>query len=225
MTIRRILSGLDWLAATFLRRLAIKLILVRHGETAWNRERRVQGGSSDVGLDELGRKQVERLALELKEAKIDAIYSSPLKRALDTAMAIASHHQLVVQAEPDLREMEMGELEGVPITEIGANLSQFLLQWRQGQGLERLPGGESVADLASRMWAIVQSIKAKHQQGTVVVVSHYFAIVATVCIALGWPLTCVERIRVQTGSISTIDLDDRQPRLVSLSDICHLRGI
>jgi probable phosphoglycerate mutase len=176
-------------------------------------------------LDELGRKQVERLALALKEAKIDAIYSSPLKRALDTAAAIASHHQLVVQVEPDLREIEVGELEGVPITELGANLSQFLIQWRQGQGMEKLPGGESVADLADRVWAIIQSINTKHQQGAVVVVSHYFVIVAAICVALGWPLTRIERIRVQTGSISTIDLDDKQSRLLLLSDTCHLRGI
>ena len=214
-----------WLAATILRRLAIRLILVRHGETAWNRERRIQGGSSDVELNELGRKQVEMLALALKEAKIDAIYSSPLKRALDTAIAIASYHRLAVQIEPDLREMEVGELEGVSITEIGANFSQFLLQWRQGQGLEKLPGGESVADLADRMWATIQSINGKHQQETVVVVSHYFAVVATICKALGWPLTRLERIRVQTGSISIIDLEDRQPRLVSLSDTCHLREV
>src|SRR4030042_2073100 len=157
-----------------LRRLAIKLILVRHGETAWNQEHRIQGGNSDVDLNELGRKQVERLALALKETKIDAIYSSPLKRAFDTATAIASHHQLAVQVEPDLREMEVGELEGVSITEIGANFSQFLLQWRQGQGLEKLPGGESVADLADRLWATLPSINERHRQETVVVVSHFF---------------------------------------------------
>jgi broad specificity phosphatase PhoE len=203
----------------------IKLILVRHGETAWNRERRIQGGSSDVELNELGREQVERLALALKETKIDAIYSSPLKRALDTAIAIASHHQLAVQVEPDLREMEVGELEGVSIADLGAGISQFLLQWRQGQGLEKLPGGESVVDLADRMWATVQSINEKHQQETVVVVSHFFAVVATICKALGWPLTRLERIRVQTGSISIIEFGDGHSRLVSLGDTCHLREV
>jgi broad specificity phosphatase PhoE len=171
----------------------------------------------------MGRKQVERLGLALKGTKIDAIYSSPLKRALYTAIAIASHHQLAVQVEPDLREMEVGELEGVSIAETGANFSQFLLQWRQGQGSEKLPGGESVADLANRLWATIQSIKEKHRQETVVVVSHYFAVVATICKALGWPLTRVERIRVQTGSISIIDLEDEHSRLVSLGDTCHLR--
>jgi broad specificity phosphatase PhoE len=199
--------------------------LVRHGETSWNQERRIQGGSSDVELNELGRKQVERLALALRETKIDAIYSSPLKRALDTAIAIAGHHQLAVQVEPGLREMEVGELEGISIAELGAGISQFLLQWRQGQGLEKLPGGESVADLANRVWATVQSINEKHQQETVVVVSHFFALVAAICKALGWSLTRIERIRVQTGSISIMDLEDGRARLVLLGDTCHLREV
>lgn len=166
---------------------------------------------------------MERLGLALKETKIDAIYSSPLKRALDTAQAIASHHQLAVQVESDLREMEVGELEGVSIAELGTSFSQFLLQWRQGQGLEKLPGGESVVDLADRVWVTVQFIIKKHQQETVVVVSHFFAVVVTICKALGWPLTSLERIRVQTGSISIIDLGDGRPYLVSLGDTCHLR--
>jgi broad specificity phosphatase PhoE len=206
-----------------LRSSMIRLILVRHGETAWNQERRIQGGSSDTGLSEVGRRQVERLGLALKETKIDAIYASPLKRALDTAQAIAGYHQLIVQVEPDLREMEVGELEGVSIAELGTSFSQFLLQWRQGQGMEKLPGGESVIELADRVWATIESIMKKHEQGTIVVVCHFFTAVAAICKALGWPLTCIERIRVQTGSISIIDLEDGQHRLVSLSDTCHLK--
>lgn len=159
----------------------------------------------------------------MKETKIDAIYSSPLKRAFDTAQAIASRHRLTVQIEPDLREMEVGELEGISIAELGTTFGQFLLQWRQGQGLEKLPGGESVVDLADRVWAIIQLIINKHDRGTVVVVSHFFTVVVTICKTLGWPLTTLERIRVQTGSISIIDMEDGQPRLLSLSDTCHLR--
>lgn len=196
---------------------------MRHGETAWNQERRIQGGSSDVELSDSGRKQAERAGLALKEVKIDAIYSSPLKRALDTAQAIASQHQLTVQVEPDLREMEVGELEGLLITQLGASFSQYLLEWQQGQGLEKLPGGESVADLADRVWSNIQDIIKKHAGETVVVVSHFFAVVVTICKALGWPLTRLERIRVQTGSISIIELGDEHPYLVSLGDTCHLR--
>jgi broad specificity phosphatase PhoE len=201
----------------------IRLILVRHGETAWNQERRIQGGSSDVELSEVGKKQAERLGLALKEKRINAIYSSTLKRALDTAQAIASQHKLTVQVESDLREMEVGDLEGVPIAELGANFSQFLLEWRQGQGLEKLPGGESIADLADRVWAAIQDIIQRHRRETVVVVSHYLAVAVTICKALGWPLSRLERIRVQNCSINIIDLGDGHPYLVSLGDTCHLR--
>ena len=163
------------------------------------------------------------MGLALRETKIDAIYSSPLKRALDTAQAIASHHQLTVQVEAGLREMEVGELEGVSIAELGTSFGQFLLEWRQGQGLEKLPGGESVVELADRVWATIQLIIKEHERETIVVVSHFFTTVVTICKALGWPLNTLERIRVQTGSISIIDLGDGHPRLISLGDTCHLR--
>jgi len=146
-----------------------------------------------------------------------------LKRALDTAQVIASHHGLTVQVEPDLREIEVGELEGLSLAELSTSFGQFLLQWREGKGQEKLPGGESVAELAERVWHSIQRIKEKHANGTVAIVSHFFCVVVAICKALNWPLTTLERIRVQTGSISIVDLDDKQPRLVLLSDTCHLR--
>ncbi len=197
---------------------------MRHGETAWNQERRIQGGGSDICLSEVGIKQAESLGLALNGTKITAIYSSPLRRALDTAQAIARYHQLMVHVEPDLREMEVGELEGVSIAELGVNFSQFLLQWRQAGGMEKLPGGESVVDLAERVWSTLQRIIEKHRSEAVVVVGHYFVVVVAICRVLGWPLKILERIRVQTGSISMIELGGRYPRLVSLGDTCHLKG-
>lgn len=128
-----------------------------------------------------------------------------------------------MQVEPDLREMEVGELEGISIAELGTSFGQFLLQWRQGQGLEKLPGGESVVELADRVWATIGRIIRRHEEETVVVVSHFFTVVVTICKALGWPLATLERIRVQTGSISIIDLEDGQPRLALLGDTCHLK--
>ncbi len=163
------------------------------------------------------------LGLALKGTEIGAIYSSPLKRALDTAQAIAGYHSITVHVEPDLREMEVGELEGVSITDLGTSFGQFLLHWRQGLGTEKLPGGESVVELADRVWTIVQSIVKRHDHGNIVVVSHFFTCVATICKALGWPLTTIERLRVQTGSISIVDFTDGYTCLVSLSDTCHLR--
>ena len=118
--------------------------------------------------------------------------------------------------------MEVGELEGVSIADLGTSFGQFLLNWRQGMGTVKLPGGESMVELADRVWNTVQPIINNHNQGNVVVVSHFFTCVATICKALGWPITTLERIRVQTGSISIIDFADGQSRLVSLGDTCHL---
>lgn len=163
------------------------------------------------------------MGLSLKGMEISAIYSSPLKRALDTAQAIASHHQLEVQVEPDLREIDAGDLEGRSIVELGTTFSQFLLRWRQGQGSEKMPGGESVIDVANRVWSVIQRIVSKHDQGTVVVASHYFVTVVAICKALGWPLTNIERIRVQNGSVSVLEFRETRTCLVSLGDVCHLR--
>ena len=197
--------------------------MVRHGETVWNQERRIQGGTSDTELSEAGRKQAESVGLSLKEMEISSIYSSPLKRALDTAQAIASHHQLEVQVEPDLREIDAGDLEGRSIVELGTTFSQFLLRWREGQGSEKMPGGESVIDVANRAWSVIQRIVRQHSQGTVVVASHYFVTVVIICKALGWPLTNIERIRVQNGSVSVLEFGETRTCLVSLGDVCHLR--
>lgn len=203
----------------------IRLILVRHGETQWNRERRVQGGGSDTELNETGKVQAQRLGEALSNVKVDAIYSSPLKRALDTARIIASYHKLPVEVEPDFREIEAGELEGLSLAEFSISFSQFILRWREGNGQEKLPGGESVADLEERVWYGIQRIKAKHDSGTVILVTHFFCVVVAICKALGWPLTTLERLRVQTGSMSIVDLNENQPRLVLLGDTCHLKDI
>lgn len=146
-----------------------------------------------------------------------------MKRALDTARAVASHYQLAVQLEPDLREIDAGELEGVEIAELGTTFSQFLLRWRHGEGLEKMPGGESIDDLANRVWPAIQQILGKHKEGTVAVISHYFVTLVIICKALGLPLARIERIRVQNSSVSIIDFENKYPCLVLLSDTCHLR--
>ena len=94
----------------------VKVILVRHGETDWNRARRIQGGNSDTQLNQNGRQGAESLALRLKPEKIQAIYTSPLQRARETAQAIAQYHQLEVKIEPTLKEIEVGE-HGLLITQ------------------------------------------------------------------------------------------------------------
>ena len=157
--------------------------------------------------------------------EFSAAYSSPLKRALNTAQAIASHHQLAVQIEPDLREIDVGEFEGVAIDNLDTNFSQLLIHWEQGEGSARLPGGESLTDLGDRAWSTIQHILDTHKQGVIAVVSHYFVTSAIICKALGIPFNHVGRFRVQVGSISILDFADKRPRLTVLGDTCHLTEV
>ena len=172
-------------------------------------------------MSHVGIKQAESLALALKEEKLSAIYSSPLQRALETARAIALPHRLEVQVEAELRELEVGELEGVLAGTLGSDFSQFLIQWNNSNGHAKTPGGESLADLQQRAWTAVQRIAARHES-TVVMVSHYFTILTIICAALGLPPGGIRRFRVSVGSMSTLDFRDGRPCLTSLGDTCHL---
>lgn len=203
----------------------MRIVLVRHGETYWNQEHRIQGGGSDTELSEVGRKQANSLAQLLKGESIVAVYSSPLKRALDTAKAIARYHLVEVTVVPDLREIEAGEMEGIPLASLGSTFDQFLLEWRHGDGSAKLPGGESLADLADRAWAVIEDIRDRHHDGVAVVVSHYFTILTIICRALELPLSHLRRLRVSVGGVSILDFEDRGSRLVVLNDTCHLERV
>ena len=163
------------------------------------------------------------MGLALKDEKISAIYSSPLKRAIETAKNIAKYHNhLEMRIEPELRELEAGELEGVHITKLGNDFSHFLIQWRNGDGAEKLPGGESLANLQNRAWSVAQRIVAEHE-GKVVLVSHYFVTLTIICAALGLPPSGIRRFRVSVGSISILDFGKGVPCLASLGDTCYMK--
>ncbi len=200
----------------------VRVILVRHGETEWNRLRRIQGGNSDIPLNEKGRQQAERLALRLKLEKIQAIYSSPLHRSVDTAQAIARYHQVEVGLESDLKELNLGELEGVLIGDLDKSFGELLITSSENGILPKVPGGESLMELQQRAWSVIQRLVKQPTDGVIIVVSHYFAILTIICSVLNLPLSQLGRFRVSPGSISTLNFDEQTPHLVLFNDTCHL---
>ena len=202
----------------------VRVILVRHSETDWNQERRVQGSGSDRQLTETGKQQAESIGLRLKQERIQAIYSSPLRRALDTARAISRHHQVEVQIEPSLNEIYAGELEGILIEKLGSYLNQLVARERGDEAISKLYGGELLAEVRQRAWSTIKRLVDKHGDGTIVVVSHYFVILSIICSVLDIPLSEMGRLKLDVGSISTIVLDERGARLALLNDNCHLAG-
>ena len=199
----------------------MKLILIRHGETYWNEERRIQGGDSDIELNNTGLNQAKKLAAFLKNEPITAILSSPLQRATTTAEAIASHHQLSVKVKQGLRELRVGELEGMSVSNLSTTFSQFLMQLWQGKGSTKLPNGESLAELQQRAWKAVESLLAQHKDGTVAVVSHYFVTLAIIFKALDLPLDYFTKFKVDPGGVSIIEIQDYGPRLVVFNDTSY----
>ncbi len=199
-----------------------RIILIRHGETDWNLERRIQGGSSNPPLNAKGREQAESLAQRLEEEEIQAIYSSPLQRGLDTARVIARYHKIEVAIEPSLREIEAGELEGVTLAELGRHFSELLIQNAGDNIFPRVPGGESLPEVQQRGWGAVQSLAEKHPDGALVLVSHYFVILSIICLVLGLPLSQISRLRLGTGSISIINLDGHEARLELFNETGYL---
>ena len=203
----------------------VTVILVRHGETEWNKLGQIQGGGSNTPLNEKGKQQAEGLALKLKQERIRAIYSSRLQRALDTAQAIARHHQLEVESELSLNEIDAGEMEGASIINIGSHLAQLLIEGEQGESIFKLHGGESLAEVQQRAWSTIQRLVDKHRDEVIVVVSHYFVILTIISAVLNLPLSQIGRLRLGVGSISTIVFDEQATRLVLLNDKCHLTNI
>lgn len=202
----------------------LKIILARHGETDWNKERRVQGSGSNRPLTETGKQQAESIGSELKRERIQAIYSSPLQRAMDTAQAIARHHQVEMQIEPSLKEIDAGELEGISLTKIGSYLNQLTAREHGYESIHEQYGGESLSEVQQRAWSTIQRLADRHRDGVIVVVCHYFIILSIICSVLNLPISEMGRLKLNVGSISAILFDERGTRLALFNDTCHLVG-
>jgi len=201
----------------------MRLILIRHGETDCNRRKRLQG-QSPIELNAAGRKQAEALALALREEKIDAIYSSPLSRGLETAQAINRFHQLAIGIEEGLQELDVGDLDGLTIEELKSQYSSFWQKWTSDDpGPTKCPGGESLGQAQQRAWDTIQEIKGRHRHQVAVAVSHYFIIMSTICKALRIDLSHMRRFGpLNTSAISILDFRDNVITLTLFNDTCHL---
>jgi broad specificity phosphatase PhoE len=145
------------------------LLLVRHGETDWNREGRWQGGS-DTPLNDAGREQARAVAEQL-DGDIDAVYSSDLARARETAEIMAAKLGLEVTLDPRLRERGFGAWEGLTTAEIEARFAESHRRWRAGEG----PGAddaEDFADFSARVSDFLADVLRRHPGEQVLVVSH-----------------------------------------------------
>ncbi|MCH7745378.1 MAG: histidine phosphatase family protein [Chloroflexi bacterium] len=202
----------------------MKLILVRHGETRLNKAGRVQGINAEP-LNVTGRAQARVVSTALAYDQPFHLYASPLARAIETAQTTSDAHHVPLATLDDIREADVGDLDGMTIPEIRERYPGFMERWATDSGNAQMPGGESLAQLQERVWQVAQTLLGRHLEDSVVVVSHNFPIETLVCRVLELPLAGIRRMRVDLGSLSTVDMREDRRRLVHLNDICHLEGI
>ncbi len=207
----------------------MRLVLIRHGETDHNRDR-LTLGRADVPLNERGRLQAEAVAASFTSAP-DAIYSSPLTRASETAGRIAAATDVPVTIEQALIEMDVGEMEHLTGSELRERYPDFLAAWLGGgppdanaPGIAdaRMPGGETLAEVQARAWGAVERMRAAHPDGSVVAVSHNFVILMALCAALGLPVANFRRLRQTLAARTVIEVRESGSTLLQLNDVSHL---
>lgn len=200
----------------------MRLVLIRHGESTYNAEGRIQG-QRDAPLSERGRAQAERVAQRLRGVPFDACYASDLARAADTARAIMQYHaETPFAMTPLLREICFGVFEGRTVPEIRDTYPDEYAEWDQDRHDYTPPGAESVADLHARAGRALAWVRGRGHEGTVLVVSHGGLLRSLIANALG--LACEDRLRFHLDNTSLTIIEDEQwgPTLRLANDTSHL---
>ncbi len=201
-----------------------KIILVRHGESVWNNQRRIQG-SRDPDLSQRGRRQTDLLVSHLRAhltPVVAAIFTSPLRRAAQTADQIAAAYRIPVVREPDLREMSLGKWEGMTVAEILATYPGCYEQWLEDPFAFPAPGGEDLRVFERRVVGALERMRGDHPGVDLIVVSHGGVIKALLCFALGLDVRYLFRLKQDNTAVNQIELDGQMRRVLLLNDTCHL---
>lgn len=199
------------------------ILLIRHGQTDWNLSRRWQG-HTDTPLNALGRAEAECLATRLTSWPIQAIYSSDLSRAFETAEAVGRALKLEPLPNPSLRERNGGRFEGLTSEEM---VSRYENLWQKVR-LEGAapPGGETDLEVAERIIQAYEHYRSRHQGQMIAIVSHGGSLKNLISFILGFPLGHQASIGLLGNTaLSTIRIDDFGPRLTLFNDSTHLDGL
>jgi len=163
----------------------MKIILVRHCETEWNKEERCQG-ISDTELNSTGFKQAELLKEYFLNQKIDFVFSSNLKRAQQTLDKINFDNRFKVNYSEDLREMNQGDFEGLSLSHLRKEYSEELKIWRENPEEFRLPNGETLGEVQERVWLFMKNLVNNYSMSSkVLVVTHNLVIACLLCMIEG----------------------------------------
>ncbi len=198
-----------------------RIILVRHGQTEWNRVERFRG-QIDLALNKVGQAQARKVATRLAEVPITAVYSSPLRRAMETAQPTAQKLGLPVIPLPGLMDINYGEWQGQTPGEVSQRYPDLYQQWLDAPHTVRFPQGESLEDVRLRAVAALQKVISQHH-GPILLVAHQVVNKVLVCAMLGLETSHFWHITQDNGCINVFDFNDGAFTTVLVNDTCHVR--
>jgi probable phosphoglycerate mutase len=197
------------------------LIVIRHGETAWNREKRMQG-TTDTQLSDVGREQARALGRRLAGHAFAALYSSDLARAWDTARAISEHTGRETVTDPRLQERRFGIFEGLTAEEIVARFPEEYARFASRDPDYAVPGGESARSFTERCIGCLAEIAGRHAGGEVVVVTHGLVLDSLYRAAHGLDHGARRPVPLINASLNVFGYGRGAWRLELWGDISHL---
>lgn len=202
--------------------MTTRFMLVRHGQTEWNRGEERFRGRADLPLNETGKEQAQKISARLAQEKIDAIYASPMQRTLQTAQPLADALHGQVKPHPGLLDIDVGALEGMTLDEARHAFPEVMTKWLTAPGHAKFPKGESFKAMRTRIIALLDELAPKHESETVALVSHRVVGCAMLCVVLGLDADALWRIRQDNASISAFEKREHGWVVTLMNDTNHL---
>jgi len=199
-----------------------KVYLVRHGQTAWN-VGEVFRGRADIPLDEIGKKEAHLAGKALKDASLNAIYSSPLSRSMETAEHIARFHELSVIPLNAIIDISYGEWEGLSREKVEGKYPDLYKLWVEEPHTVRFPKGESLEEVRACTMAALDEFVAAHENENIVLVAHRVPNKVICCALLGLDNSNFWRIQQDTACTDLFSYRDGQWIIIYLNDTSYLK--
>ena len=202
----------------------VHIILVRHGETDWNTQQ-VFRGRVDVALNKVGLAQAKSVGVSLQDRAIDAIYSSPLSRALETAHMLAEGRNIEVELERGFIDIDFGAWQGLSHHKVKEDFKDLYTTWLSEPHKVKFPDGESLEEVKIRSKQALEKVVENNPGKTVAIVSHRVVNKVLLCTILGLDLSHFWYIRQDTCAVNCFEYKEGNYYLTLLNDTCHLKGV
>lgn len=201
-----------------------RILAIRHGQTAWNAEARIQG-HQDIALDDTGRRQADAVARALRDETLQAVYSSDLLRASQTARPLQSLHMLPALTDAGLRERCFGSFEGFSFEQVSQRWPEAAERWRRREPSFSPGGGESLLEFRQRVLSTVERLALRHLGGSIALVTHGGVIDMLYRQATHQTLQAARSWAVANASINRLLYTPQGLTLVGWADVAHLEAV